>query len=178
MKSEKLPFHPHGSLRAGYAKCYFAHLLYHFDCIVLQCFQPLCKWMLFQILSYLRLCLASSAGVPVFADIIHNLPEFNYPVISKYVGKILSQGNNKSVLHKYLNLNEQYLTALGGKLNQQLSIYATIKFHLKTYHFNSNNSFSTQARTTKYLDRQLKSSNFCEDPISPNFTFKNCFLAS
>ena len=29
MKSEKLPFHPHGSLRAGYAKCYFAHLLYN-----------------------------------------------------------------------------------------------------------------------------------------------------
>ena len=28
MRSEKLPFHLHGLLRAGYAKCYFAHLLY------------------------------------------------------------------------------------------------------------------------------------------------------
>ena len=28
MKSEKFLFHPHGSLCAGDAKCYFAHLLY------------------------------------------------------------------------------------------------------------------------------------------------------
>ena len=28
MISEKSLFHPHGPLRAGYAKCYFAHLLY------------------------------------------------------------------------------------------------------------------------------------------------------
>ena len=34
MKSKKLPFHPHASLRAWYEKCYFAQLLYLDDVFI------------------------------------------------------------------------------------------------------------------------------------------------
>ena len=46
MKSEKLPFHPHGSLRAGYAKCYFAHLLYYLFWKNWQCSVSFCSHFL------------------------------------------------------------------------------------------------------------------------------------
>ena len=72
--------------------------------------------MLFQIVMYLRMCLAYNAGVVPRLESTQAMQE-QAPVIAKYVKQLLQQQSHKGKgpVQTYIELIKNLLSAIGGK---------------------------------------------------------------
>ncbi len=115
-------------LRLGMkAECYFFLLTAHFPVLSSQ------------IVLYLRMCLAHSAGATPMSSRLGDMQD-DAPAIGRYVHTLLSSESQPSVskgleanpVHVYMDLLQQLLSAVGGERSQTCFIVGTNIYRMKS----------------------------------------------